>query len=65
MEKFLAQQISILLTTKVALDTETQKLLHLFLGNEQYKYKQRFYGLKALPGRFTRTMTILFAQLIK
>ena len=61
----MAQQISLLPITKVALDTETQKLLHLFLGNEQYKYEQGFYGLKALPGLFTRTMTNLFAQLIR
>ena len=60
--KLSGQQISL---HQVALTTETQKLVHFVVGNEQYKYKRGFCGLKGLPGFFTRKLTILFAQLIK
>ena len=48
---------------QVALTLEAQKLLQLFVENEQIKYKRGFPGLKALLGFFTREMTILFVPL--
>ena len=50
---------------QVSLTPETQKLVHFVVGNEQEKNKRGFYGLKALPGFFTRIMTILFAPFTK
>ena len=47
------------------LTPETQKLVHFFVRNEQYKNKRGFWGLKALPGFFTRRMTVPSAQLVK
>ena len=50
---------------QVALTPESLKLVHFVVGKKQYKYKQGFFGLEALPGFFTCVMTILFARSLK
>ena len=50
---------------QVPLTPETQKLVRIVVGNEQYKFKRGCYSLNVLSGSSNRIMIILFAQLIK
>ena len=50
---------------QVALTLETEKPIHLVVGDEQYKCKRGFYYLERLPGFFWRILSIFLLNLPK